>query len=407
MKASSRPLLSGPLSGLLRNLALAAPLILSGCASGPAGHDELLWRDAAYRAPASPLPSAAELLALSPAMQAFASREFATVNPMRDRREALIEALYRAEGPHKLGLRLEYDATVTRTAAEAFETRAGNCLSLVMMTAAFAQHLGLVVTYQDVRTELQYTRQGSLTVASGHVNLVLGPRPSPGTVLYGDNRGLVVDFLAAPDASGLRATPIRQERIVAMYFNNRAGELLAEVRTDEAYWHAREALKHDPGFLNAINTLGVIHERAGQTDAAEAAFRHVRTAQPKATAALSNLVALLRRQGRTAEAEPLAAELAALQPEPPLYHYALGLAALEAGEAATAAELFRRELRRQPEHDEVHVALARALAQLGDVEGARFHLARAVEYSLTRADRERYGNKLATLKASARATRLQ
>ena len=48
----------------------------------------------------------------------------------------------------KLGL--EYDATSTRTASEAYAARAGNCLSLVIMTSAFAKALGLPVYYQRV-----------------------------------------------------------------------------------------------------------------------------------------------------------------------------------------------------------------------------------------------------------------
>jgi hypothetical protein len=40
---------------------------------------------------------------------------------------------------------IEYDSTVTRTAAQTYAARAGNCLSLVIMTAAFAEELGLRV----------------------------------------------------------------------------------------------------------------------------------------------------------------------------------------------------------------------------------------------------------------------
>ena len=58
---------------------------------------------------------------------------------------ALLEALY-TQGE----LRLEYDARRTRTAAEAFDARMGNCLSLVIMTAAFATEMQLQVRFQDV-----------------------------------------------------------------------------------------------------------------------------------------------------------------------------------------------------------------------------------------------------------------
>ena len=382
-------------------LVVGAASLFGGCATAPSPQqDPVLWLDEAYRPLAQPLPASEALFALDDDMRAFADKAFSSLNPLHDRRQALLDALYRNEHGQRLGLKLHYDATVTRTAAEAFAARAGNCLSLVMMTSAFAQHLGLPVTYQDVRTELQYSHQGSLTVASGHVNLVLGPRPSGGTLTFRDNRVLVVDFLPPPEARGQRSTPLEQPTIVAMYFNNRAAELLAAGRVDEAYWHAREALKHDPRFLHAYNTLGVVHERAGHAAAAEASFRRVLSVDGASVAALGNLVRLLSAQGRSTEAASWATRLAAVQPEPPLHHYRLGLAAMEAGDAQAAAALFRQELRRQPLLDDVHLALAQALHRLGDTAGARQHLARAAEYGRSRSDRERYLHKLAALKAA-------
>ncbi len=50
---------------------------------------------------------------------------------------ALFEALY-----SKGQLKLEYDSAKTRNAAQAFAARSGNCLSLVIMTAAFAKEMG-------------------------------------------------------------------------------------------------------------------------------------------------------------------------------------------------------------------------------------------------------------------------
>jgi hypothetical protein len=44
------------------------------------------------------------------------------------------------------------------TAREAFAARTGNCLSLVIMTSAFAKQLGLPVSYRRVVMEEMYTR---------------------------------------------------------------------------------------------------------------------------------------------------------------------------------------------------------------------------------------------------------
>jgi Tfp pilus assembly protein PilF len=377
--------------------------LLAGCASkAPSAPGAELLRDQAYAAQAQALPSAQDLFALSPTMRAFLAAEGQVLTPLRDPRRALVDALYRPRAPGVAGLRLEYESSRTRTAAEAFDARAGNCLSLVMMTAAFARHLELTVSYQSVRVDDYYSRSGSLTLASGHVNLLLGPRFTRGLLDRADPDLLVVDFLSPRDIRQQRSLPLQEHTIVAMYFNNRAAELMAAGRLDEAYWHARESLRHDPGFVHAANTLGVVHLRAGHADAAEAAFRHVLAHDERAVAALGNLVALLRAGGRTAEAEPLALRLAALQPQPPFHWLRLGREALAAGDAARAVELLRRELRLQPEQDEVHFALAEALLRQGDVAGAQHHLARAAEFSTRRVDQSRYEAKLVHLRAALR-----
>ncbi len=63
----------------------------------------------------------------------------------KGRQQALFNALY-----SKNQLKLEYDSVMTRNAAEAFAARSGNCLSLGIMTAAFAKEMGLSVRFQRV-----------------------------------------------------------------------------------------------------------------------------------------------------------------------------------------------------------------------------------------------------------------
>jgi tetratricopeptide (TPR) repeat protein len=314
----------------------------------------------------------------------------------RGARRALIEALYGERA-------LQYDTSRTRTAAEAFDARAGNCLSLVIMTAAFAKHLGLPVGYRQVLVDELYTREGGLTLASGHVNLVLSrlATRSPHTEAGGDD--LSVDFLPPEQRRGQHSVPLEEARIVAMFMNNRAAESLTQDRLPEAYAWAREALRQDPQFLSAANTLAVVYQRAGHLPEAEAALRHVLRHDERHLAALSNLVSLLLQQQRGDEAAPLAARLAALQPEPPFRQFALGRKALEQGRWADARRHFERELRRQPQQHEVHHALAIALWRLGEPAGALRHLQLAAEHGPTAGDRGRYGAKLEHLRASAAA----
>lgn len=369
---------------------------LAGCANRPLLPDaQALLRDELFQAPERAIDPN-RVFAISDAMRAYADRELVGLAHRHDPRRALIDALYQ-NGQ----LRLAYDASTTHDAAEAFAARAGNCLSLVIMTASLARHLGLPVGFQQVQTEDFYSRSGGLTLASGHVNLVLGPPSMRRNFGTQEDVTLTVDFLSQRDMRGQRTRPLDEATIVAMYFNNRAVELLAAGQMAAAYWHARAALQRDAGFFGAANTLGVIYHRAGYAVEAEAAFRHALKAEPDNVHPLSNLVRLLDELGRGAETPELAVRLARLQPEIPFQHFNLGRAALLAGEPARALEMFLRELRLQPYQDEVHFWTAQAYVQLGRSDRAAGHLARAVEYSSSPAAHDRYAAKLDHLRRAA------
>jgi Tfp pilus assembly protein PilF len=372
--------------------------LLAACAAPPPTPQpppQSLLADAKFAPPAEPV-AAASVFALDDEMRAFAAALLASPEGQRDARRALVQALTKA-GP----LRLRYDTGGTRTAAQAFHARAGNCLSLTIMTAAFARQLGLPLTYQAVQVDDQYSRSGTLVLATGHVNLVLGRStrhlmPSIGHI---EAEQLLIDFLPADQLRGQRSTPLPEHTIVAMYLNNRAAEALAEGLEDQAYWWAREALLQDPGFDAGANTLAVIYQRRGLLAQAEATLRQVLAHDADNISALTNLANVLRLAGRGAEAAEPAARLAKLQPNPPFHDFDLGRQALSAGDDAGALALFRRELRQQPDQPEVHFWTAIAAARLGDREQAARHLRLARDNSTTTATHALYAAKLDHLQA--------
>ena len=87
--------------------------------------------------------SADDVFALSDEMKRYLDTEIAGQIRAKGSRQGLFDALY-----SKGQLKLEYDSVMTRNAAQAFAARSGNCLSLVIMTAAFAKEMGLPVRYQ-------------------------------------------------------------------------------------------------------------------------------------------------------------------------------------------------------------------------------------------------------------------
>jgi Tfp pilus assembly protein PilF len=367
---------------------------LSGCAAEPPARPSVdVFLDSAFEPPSVRVdPQAA--LALSPAMQRFAETEMAAEIRRKGLRDGLIDALYT-----KGQLQLDYDAESTRTAAEAFDARRGNCMSLVLMTAAFAHHLNLPVRYNSVFLAESWTRAHGIFFVAGHVNISLvRPMAASALMTFGDPDLLTIDFLPPEEVRGYRSRVIDETTIVAMFLNNRAAEALTVGHVDDAYWWARAAIQTDSRWLAAYNTLAVLYRRKGLYDRAESTLRLVLDREPLNTQAMSNLILVLSDTGRRQEAQRYADQLAQIQPVPPYKFFDEGVAAMKAGEFAAARQLFRKEVARAAYVSEFHFWLGLADYGLGDFAGARGELAKAMENSATVKERELYGAKLAWLK---------
>jgi len=372
---------------------LLAGALLAGCATPPAPQvDASLFADAKFEPPAAPI-DATQVMALSPEMKAYLAGNVSGRFLAHGRTEVLVEALYK-----KTELRLEYDSVMTRNAAQAFASRSGNCLSLVIMTAAFAKALDIPVRYQSVVTDELWGRNGDIDVVIDHVNLTLGQRIGGPTWAGRFTEAVTIDFLPPKELERQLQRSLPEATVLAMYMNNRAAETLAQGRIDDAYWFAREALVQDPGFVRALNTLGVVYRRHGDLAEAERALRTAHARQPDNPQIVFNLAQVLAERGNGTEAAALRVRLAQLQPEAPFVYFDRGRIALKSGDAKTARDLFLREVDRAPYNAEFHYWLALAYAKLGDVPAAREQLEQAMEASATRHDRDLYAAKLERLR---------
>jgi tetratricopeptide (TPR) repeat protein len=369
----------------MRTRAIAILCLLAGCAEVPVESPGGLFRDELFAAPSQPV-SVAEVFALSEPMREFMERELSV--HYKGKRQALIDAVSQGQ------LKLEYDSVRTRNAAEAFEAKAGNCLSLVIMTSAFAKALGLDVQYNSANFGDLWSRSGNIFFLNGHVNVTLGKRYSDPRTLYDAAELMTIDFLPGQDLRGLRTTPIDEPTILAMYLNNRAAEALLRGRLDDAYWFARQAIGRSPEFTGAYNTLGVVYLRRGEPAMGERVFRRVLEREPQNTRAWANLALTLERLGRGTEAAAADRQLARIERHAPFHFFHLGIAAMEAGDFKAAREAFAKEVRRAPEYHEFHFWLGVAELRLGNVDAARRELALAREHSTTRRDHDLYAAKL-------------
>ena len=380
-------------------LAAWLAIVAGGCASvrvpAPLPPTEL-FSDHSVAPPSSPATTA-NLFALSPAMRAYLhSPRFASMTRFHGKERGLVQALYQ-NGE----LKLEYDASVTRNAADTYDARMGNCLSLVIMTAAFAKELGMTVQYNDVAMDEVWTRSDDMLFSNTHVNLTLGRQVGSGYRSF-DGAMLTVDFIASREGASFHSRQIDEDTITAMYMNNRAAELMSARKFDDAYWWARNLLAQFPDHLNGYNTLGVVYQRRGDLPMAEKVFRAALLREPENIHVMHNLVPVLAKLGKDAESKQLAARVATLDPTPAFHYFRLGQTAMAKGDYAEAKRLFNKEVRRSPYYHEFHFWLALAQLGLGEAKGAREQLHLARDTSNTVALSRRYSAKLEHLRTLAR-----
>lgn len=371
---------------------LCLPLLLAACATAPTSQEtDGLFNDRVFR-PASTRINVADVFALSSAMKEYLATDVARLARTRGRQRALYDALY-----ERGQLKIEYDAAMTRNAAETFAAHAGNCLSLVIMTGAFAKEMGFEVRFQNVFTDETWSRAGDYYLSIGHVNLSLVRKRVEDPLVRNGTDMMTIDFLPAPDLRNARTWAIDESTIVAMYMNNRAVESLTAGKIDDAYWWAREAIVQEPRFMSAYNTLGVVYDRHGNLAEARRSFEFVLARESANTDAMSNLALVLREQGNIAASLELTRRLEQMEPNPPFGYFKRGLAAMASGDYLTARDMFTKEVDRAAYYHEFHFWLALAYVGLGDMEQARKHMQIAAENSPTRKDHDLYAAKLAHL----------
>lgn len=284
-------------------------------------------------------------------------------------------------------LGMQYDRDVTHTVAESFHTRKANCLAFTLLTVALAREAGLQAQGQELERVLSWDLNGDIVVQNTHANARIG--------LYGQH--YVIDIAADQVLTHSPPQQIDDDRLLAMYYNNRAMELLMLERPDAADAWLQVAARLDPGYATVWNNMGVLRLRSGDVRAAETHFLHALRINREHTGALSNLVGLYQRIGDGARAAQWRQRADDRLADDPFHQFAQGLRSEQRGDFADALKRYRRAAQLDRDEHVFHFALARAWMRLGDAGRAGAELARARD--LSQGDyRGRYQTKLDALR---------
>lgn len=338
-------------------LALAFWLSLTGQALAPADEDPLR---------------------ISDEMRQFLDTKFSRGCDSLERLQTLVQAVFRDNE-----LKFSYEPH-TRTAADTFSKKSGNCVSFTFLFIAMARQLGLDARFREVDIAPIWTQVGDLVSLSGHVNVAI----------FIEGRGYSVDLFPQVNRIDLGGRVVTDDRALAHFYSNRGVEHLAAGRPELAIEYFRKAVRSDPTMACAWTNMGVALTRIGAFRDAESSHQKALQVEPGDLVAISNLAALYERIGRTHDAGRYQEKARKLQQKNPYYHFSLGLKSYMAGQYREAVVEYRAALKLRPKEHYFHMALAKAYLRLGEMDKVGPCLKQALKNAPDENSKRRYNEKL-------------
>lgn len=345
--------------GLLGSLFMLC--LLSGCATPtpPAPMAVIPWHDQTFNYdPAVNKVAIDDLFRLDPALQITIQQALPHLVSPDEKLTFLTTLLFGSDG-HSFPYAM-YHSTV---AAETWQRRRGDCLSLTVLAYSIAKTLGLSSSMQQVHIPAIYSRSGRIDFVTGHVNLRMAVR-GPIDVASTKSSYVLIDF-EPQVGSWERGEDLTEQGILARYYNNVGAESMSGSDPRLAYTYFKLALLADPTYLSSYSNMAQLYSTAGLNQDAEKLLRHALTLDPADYPTLNALGNLLISQGRTAEAAQFSTRLKEKQFEDPYYWLGLGLGYLKEGRPKQSVDVLERAQSLSTGFSEIHHYLAIAYWRIG------------------------------------------
>jgi tetratricopeptide (TPR) repeat protein len=331
--------------------------------------------------------SADEVMELTDEMQGFLDQH---INPNARDAFKLNQLIYAVITRASFGL--TYDDK-TRTPAETFSARSGNCLSFTYLFVVLARGVGLDARFQEVDIPPDWSFDSDTYVLNRHINI---------HVKLDGTRDHVVDFNIENFQGDYETEVISDRRALAHFFNNLGAELLKDGDTAGAF-HAftRAIVDNDREFSPAWANLGALYSRNGLDNQAEQAYLQALELDKRNYSAMSNLTALYDRRGDSVEAERYRNKVRSHRRQNPYYRYHLARVAFYAGEYDFAIDHLKYAIREQRDEDRFLFLLGLVYMEKGDAKRSLRYLTRAENVAKSEARKAVYSSKIRRLQSSS------
>jgi tetratricopeptide (TPR) repeat protein len=347
---------------------------LAGCAAPPPAPPaaQLPWHDEVFGYDAASVEAMrSNLFALGPDLQRKLQEHAVQGLSSRQQLNYLLDLLYGSKRE-----RFQYAAGHTTVAAETWQRKRGDCLSLAILTFAAARELRVNALMQEVDVPVLYDRRGELDFVNRHVNVRFS---RPQRILdqgWAEPQDVVVDFEPEYNSRKIGRT-LDEPGILARFYNNIATEYLSEGRKGAAYTFFKAAIVADPGYAASYINLAVLYRGSAMDRDAEQLLRHAvdLSDRTEIVLPLNALHSLMVAQGREAEARHYDELLKSARDNDPYYWMGLGLRQLREHEYTAAIDSFEHASEMVNGFPELHQYLAVAYWRAGKLRNANAQLA--------------------------------
>ncbi len=261
----------------------------------------------------------------------------------------------------------DYDPSLTLTAADTFNRRAGNCLSFSNMFVAMAREAGLKAWFQEVKLTPEWSNINETFLVSMHVNAVVQDARSQ----------YVVDVSGAKRAKWVRIRRLSDAEAEAQYYNNYGADALVENDLATAFAYLVKAIRTAPDTSYIWSNLGVVYNRNGQAEDAKRAYAVALEINPAEIVALNNLHTIYVHEGDLVRAERLSSRVERHRLKNPYYLHRLSSQALDERRYEDAIALLKRAIKLDKEEYRFHFTLAHSLLLNGEKDAALQSLGQA------------------------------
>jgi len=285
----------------------------------------------------------------------------------------------------------------TKTAQVTEQTASGNCISLAVLTSAYARLVDLNVKYQLVSRIPVYQQFGSVIFNAQHIRTVVSGKPSTivdGVVLIPGYS--IIDYY--PSRYSQFEAYVSEEEFIGRYFRNLAAEALGNEENVSAFWLAKYSLEKEPENSDAINTLAIANRRYGDLDTAEQLFIYGLSNTENKLGLLKNYKILLNQQERFADVEKINAQIKRYDDENPFDLLRDANQAFTNNNLTKALSLYKSILNNAPYLHQAYFGIARVEYKRGNKIAANQAFERALEVNYDKKTESVYEAKLSALK---------